>query len=94
MGGGFERFPERYLACDPNLLQSSCVDISIMHGNKDKCVEISQALSYCENANDNVEEIYISQADHFSMLPHEGLWHQEHWSQLKNVIKNKIIALG
>lgn len=94
MGGSYEQFPERYQACDPNLLHHSCVDLSIMHGNEDKCVEISQALNYCESASRQVEKIFILQADHFSMLPHEGEWHQEHWSQLKNIINNKIIALG
>jgi len=94
MEGSYDQFPERYQACDPNLLHNSCVDLSIMHGNEDKCVEISQTLSYCENASGNVEKIILPQADHFSMLPHEGKWHQEHWLQLKNIINNKIIALG
>ncbi|WP_286263163.1 alpha/beta hydrolase [Thalassotalea atypica] len=94
MGGGYEQFPERYKACDPNLLDVSGVNLSIVHGNKDKCVEISQALSYCENASSDVEKTFLSQADHFSMLPHEGVWHQEYWLQLKNIINKKIVALG
>ncbi len=94
MGGSYDQFPERYQACDPNLLHGSGVALSIIHGNEDKCVEISQALTYCENSSSNVEKIFLPDADHFSMLPHEGLWHQEHWSQLKNIINNKIIALG
>ena len=94
MGGSYEQFPERYQACDPNLLHSACVDLSIMHGDEDKCVDISQAISYCESAASNVEKIILPLADHFSMLPHEGQWHQKYWLQLKNVINNKIIALG
>jgi len=94
MGGSYAQFSERYQACDPNLLHNSCVDLSIMHGNEDKCVEISQASSYCENSSGNVEEIFLPQADHFSMLPHEGQWHQEYWLQLKSIINNKITALG
>lgn len=94
MGGSYQQFPERYQACDPNLLHSACVDLCIMHGNEDKCVEVSQAISYYTRAASNVEKITLPRADHFSMLPHEGQWHQEDWLRLKNVINKKIIALG
>lgn len=94
MGGTYDQFPERYQTCDPNLLQNPCIDFSIMHGVEDKCVGISQALSYCDNVTADIDKIFLSQADHFSMLPHQGPWQREHWSQLKNIIRNKIIALG
>lgn len=93
MGGAYDQFPERYQACDPSLLQNFGIDFSIMHGVEDKCVGINQALSYCDNVTADIDRIFLSQADHFSMLPHQGPWQREHWSQLKNIIRNKILAL-
>lgn len=94
MGGSYDQYPERYQACDPHLLQNPNIDLTIMHGNKDNCVQIAQAQSYCDNAKGTIEKVFIAEADHFSMLPHEGLWQMSHWKILQAKIADKIQAMG
>ena len=94
MGGNVSEFPERYQACDPYLLKNFSADLSIMHGYKDNCVDISQALSFCENTTKPIEKLFLPEADHFSMLPHAGEWQKDHWTYLKAKIKEKVNALG
>lgn len=94
MAGTNEQFSERYQACDPNLLHNPSLDLTIIHGKKDTAVQISQAQSYCDNAKGNIEKIFITQADHFSMLPHEGGWQMSHWKILQAAIVDKILALA
>lgn len=93
MGGTYQQYPDRYQACDPNLLHSTSVNVTIMHGCKDSCVNISQAKSYCANTENNVEEVFIAEADHFSMLPHQGDWQEEQWQLLQTKIADKLSAL-
>jgi acetyl esterase/lipase len=93
MGGTFKQFPERYQACDPNLLQNPSLDLTIVHGNKDSCVGITQATNFGDASNRTIEKILMPDADHFSMLPHEGLWKENQWQQVKTIIADKITAL-
>tara|TARA_R110002167_G_scaffold91458_1_gene246051 strand:- start:107405 stop:108268 length:864 start_codon:yes stop_codon:yes gene_type:complete len=93
MGGTYERFPERYHACDPNLLPTSTINLTIMHSEKDSCVTINQAKVYCQNSPACIQTIYLAQGEHFSMLPFEGEWLMEQWTQLKQLVVQKIVSL-
>jgi hypothetical protein len=37
--------------------------------------------------------VIIAEADHFSMLPHEGQWQVEQWLQIQALIAENINAL-
>lgn len=94
MGGCATTKMKRYLACDPTTLYSEDINITLVHGAQDTCVSINQAQHYCDNAKGAVEQIIMPNADHFSMLPHEGQWQAEEWQQLKALIAENIKALG
>jgi pimeloyl-ACP methyl ester carboxylesterase len=94
MGGTRDRFPLRYQACDPNLLHQADIRLTIMHGKQDSCVDINQATSYCKNSPAKIDKIFLTDADHFSMLPHEGKWKVEHWQQVKDVIVKQLTLLN
>jgi hypothetical protein len=40
-----------------------------------------------------VNKIILHEADHFSMLPHDGHWRLEEWQQIKEIIRQNIGAL-
>ena len=94
MGGEYLSNFERYQACDPYLLYSDEIQLTIIHGEKDKCVSIKQAEKYYQNANSNTELIIIPEADHFSMLPHDGFWQESQWKTVKKSITQQIEYLG
>jgi acetyl esterase/lipase len=93
MGGTREQYPERYRAGDPNLLSPAECKLTVFHGEQDKCVGINQAINYSKNAKASITQIFLPDADHFSMLPHEGNWQVKHWRQLKDEIAKKITVL-
>lgn len=94
MGGSPQTHPERYRACDPCFLNNTYMNLTVVHGRKDACVEVSQALHFCSKAKGNVEQIIIEEADHFSMLPHDGQWQEAQWQQIKQLIAQQIKGLG
>ncbi|PKG83028.1 alpha/beta hydrolase [Colwellia sp. 75C3] len=94
MGGCANTKAERYLACDPSTLYSEDINLTLVHGAQDTCVNISQTQHYCDNAKGVVDQIIMPNADHFSMLPHDGQWQAEEWQQLKTLIAEKIKTLG
>jgi acetyl esterase/lipase len=94
MGGTAKTHPARYLACDPSTLYEPNLNITIVHGEQDTCVKVAQAKHYCEKSNGNVKQIMMPDADHFSMLPHDGEWVESQWQQIKKLIGSEIAALG
>lgn len=83
MGGSTKDLPERYSACDPAQLYDPSVRTLVIHGEKDQTVNVRQALHYAETAPNNIRLEIWPHADHFSMLPHEGEWHSQQWTYLK-----------
>lgn len=94
MGGTAQEHAERYSACDPSTLYNPDINLTLIHGGYDTCVSISQAQYYCNHAQGNVEKIIMPQADHFSMLPHDGYWEDSQWQQVKQLIAGEIEALA
>lgn len=98
MDGSIEAKVDRYLACDPSTLYSPDINLTLVHGQQDTCVSIAQAEHYFANANANeksrLEKIVMPQADHFSMLPHDGQWQAEQWQQIQALLAQKLKALG
>ncbi|MFC4654036.1 alpha/beta hydrolase family protein [Rheinheimera marina] len=86
MGGSASDWPERYHSCDPAQLCDPSVRTLIIHGEKDETVHVNQARRYFENAPKNYELELWPDADHFSILPHEGKWNHHHWMFLKQKI--------
>lgn len=82
MGGSEAELPERYRACDPSQLFDTQVRTMIIHGEKDNTVNIHQALHYAEAAPTNIQLDIWPEADHFSMLPHSGVWSEHQWQLL------------
>lgn len=93
MGGCANTNRARYLACDPSSLSHERMNLTLIHGVKDTCVSINQAHYYCDNAKGKVNKIIMHEADHFSMLPHDGPWRAEEWQQIKEIIRENISAL-
>lgn len=87
MGGTASDWPERYRTCDPAQLCDSSVRTLVIHGKKDETVHVDQALSYFKKAPKNFQLDIWPDADHFSLLPHEGNWSPEQWHQLNARIK-------
>jgi len=94
MGGSAKAHPTRYLACDPSSLYEPTINITVVHGAQDTCVKAAQAKHYCEKSNGNVNQIIMPNADHFSMLPHDGFWVEQQWQQIKKLIALAIAALN
>lgn len=90
MGGTTKDWPERYSTCDPAQLYDPSVQTLVIHGEKDQTVNVRQALRYTETAPNNIQLEIWSNADHFSMLPHEGKWHEQQWAYLKDKL-NKFL---
>lgn len=86
MGGSASDWPERYHSCDPAQLCDPSVRSLIIHGEKDETVHVNQARRYFDHAPKNYEREIWPDADHFSMLPHEGKWDHHHWMLLKQKI--------
>lgn len=93
MGGDAKTKAYRYRACDPSTLYSEDINLTVVHGLQDSCVNIKQAQHYCDNAAGNVEHVIMPKADHFSMLPHQGQWRLEEWQQIKTLIADNIRTL-
>jgi hypothetical protein len=93
MGGCANTKRARYLACDPSSLSHEGINLTLIHGVQDTCVSIKQAHYYCDNTKGKVNKIILHEADHFSMLPHDGHWRLEEWQQIKEIIRQNIGAL-
>jgi pimeloyl-ACP methyl ester carboxylesterase len=93
MGGCANTNRARYVACDPSSLSHEGIKLTLIHGVQDTCVSIQQAHYYCDNAKGRVNKIIMDEADHFSMLPHDGHWRLEEWQQIKEIIAENINAL-
>lgn len=94
MGGTPQTHPARYLACAPSSLNNPNIDLTVVHGEQDTCVKVSQALHYCDKAKGRVVKLIMPDADHFSMLPHDGHWLDGQWQQIKQLIAVKIAGLA
>lgn len=94
MGGNFLSNPKRYQTCDPYFLSNTKTSLTIVHGEKDTCVLASQAEKYFENSQGNTKLIIFPDADHFSMLPHDGNWIETQWQKIKQLIAQQIVCLG
>lgn len=81
-GGSALDWPERYRACDPAQLYDPSVHTLVIHGEKDDTVHVEQALNYFKKAPKNYLLEIWPDADHFSMLPHDGNWNPEQWQLL------------
>lgn len=91
MGGNHQTHLARYRACNPSSLHDPELNLTVVHGEKDSCVKVSQAEFYCEkNKGSNVKKIIMHDADHFSMLPHDGQWQPSQWHQIKKLIAQEI----
>lgn len=87
MGGSETECPERYQACNPATLRDESVFTIIIHGANDTEVNAHQALTYDITDARNIQLEIWPDADHFSMLPHDGAWSNEQWDRLKDRIK-------
>ncbi|GAA0781755.1 MULTISPECIES: alpha/beta hydrolase [Pseudomonadati] len=94
MGGERDTHPERYYACNPSILYHSQMVLTLVHGELDTCVNVSQARLFCEQSHAKVRKIILPSCDHFSMLPHDGKWAEELWLQMQQLIAEEIKALG
>jgi len=94
MGGDKTTHPTRYAACDPSTLHKPNIDLTLIHGAQDSCVKVSQAQNYCDLAQGRVKKVIMAEADHFSMLPHEGPWVDSQWQQLKQLITLAIAKMS
>jgi pimeloyl-ACP methyl ester carboxylesterase len=94
MGGTPQTHQARYFACDPSTLYEATMNITVVHGAQDTCVKVAQAKHYCEKSNGNVKQIIMPDADHFSMLPHDGIWVEDQWLQIKKLIALEIADLN
>jgi acetyl esterase/lipase len=102
MGGCPVGKPERYLACDPSTLHNPDINLTLVHGQQDRCVSVAQTEHYFANANANananeksqLEKIIMPQADHFSMLPHDGQWQPKQWQQIQALIGQSLKSLS
>jgi acetyl esterase/lipase len=94
MGGTAKTHPARYLACDPSTLFDPTLNITVVHGAQDACVKVAQAKYYADQSQGSVKPIIIPDADHFSMLPHDGFWDEEQWLHIKKLISSEIVALN
>lgn len=92
MGGTSGELPERYQACDPNLLHQDEIPMLIIHGDKDNAVAVSQAQQYYQQSKRNVQLQILEQADHFDMLPLENK-QPKYWPMLKELISEQIDGL-
>lgn len=93
MGGNKVTYPLRYAACDPSTLYTPNIDITLVHGAQDSCVNVLQALHYMSIASENVTNVIMPEADHFSMLPHDGYWQEYQWQTLQQLIAQAIAKL-
>ncbi|MBU1308972.1 MAG: alpha/beta hydrolase [Gammaproteobacteria bacterium] len=87
MGGSALDWPDRYSACDPTQLYDPSVRTLIIHGEKDETVHVHQAVRYFENAPKSARLELWPEADHFSMLPHEGKWSLNQWQLLNEKVR-------
>ncbi len=86
MGGSAKDWPERYRACDPSQLYDPAVRTLVIHGENDQTVNVRQALLYTETAPSSIQLSIWPEANHFSMLPHQGVWSTRQWQSLKACI--------
>jgi len=86
MGGTSENYLERYRACDPSQLYDSSVRTFVIHGENDETVSVRQAQYYFQKAPETIQLEIWQDADHFSMLPHDGIWSTKQWTNLKATI--------
>ncbi|MGS0676157.1 alpha/beta hydrolase [Shewanella sp. 0m-4] len=94
MGGTVKDFPERYQACNPSDLPAMHLNLTLVHGELDTCVKIAQLKRYKDQTSQDIKQISIPNADHFSMLPHKGDWQESHWAVIKQLIADEIDALA
>ncbi|MFT5851977.1 MAG: pimeloyl-ACP methyl ester carboxylesterase [Colwellia sp.] len=94
MGGTAKTHPGRYLTCDPSSLYEPTINITLVHGEQDTCVKVAQAKHYGDKSQGSVKQIIMSDADHFSMLPHDGFWVEDQWQQIKKLVELEIAALN
>ncbi|MGI2056623.1 alpha/beta hydrolase family protein [Shewanella baltica] len=94
MGGTPHSHPERYLACNPSRLYPPKIALTVVHGQRDTCVKVSQVRQFAEQTQARVRQIILPTADHFSMLPHNGHWVETQWQQIQQLIAEEIEALG
>ncbi|MCH7345251.1 alpha/beta hydrolase [Pelomonas sp. CA6] len=74
LGGPVERCEERLAqACPTRLGLPPGVSGLVMHGQADAVVSMEQALAFCERAGPAVALCLLPGADHFGMLPKDGL---------------------
>ena len=91
MGGSVTDLPERYRDCDPSQLFDTDVRTLVIHGENDKTVSIQQALRYADAAPNTIDLEIWPEADHFSMLPHKGIWNEQQWIRLNETIQRFFI---
>ncbi len=93
IGGSPERFPERYAIASPAQCPHPSVPTIIVQGGQDRDVPPQQAEAYLQASNNpNLHYIFMRQADHFSMLPLEGVEPGD-WKRLTQIIQKEIDSL-
>ena len=93
MGGTPEDVPERFQACNPSCLSTEQLNLTLVHGERDTCVNIAQLKRYQNQTSQDIKQVCLPTADHFSMLPHEGNWQESHWGVIKQLIADEVAAL-
>ena len=87
LGGKFADEHSRIKNCNPAQLIDNSVKYIIMHGDKDKEVDIKQATRFYNDSNKNNVELYIlKDVDHFTMFPSFNK-NLHSWQLLQHIIR-------
>jgi len=94
LGGPVDEFPERCAAANPAQLHADAVPMTVVHGVLDEDVAIAQLEAYASTTeNPAFQSIRMKDADHFGMLPLDGLEPPD-WPWLVDIIAAELEQLG
>jgi acetyl esterase/lipase len=78
MGGGPDRYPERYRAADPMGLLPTGIRARLVHGSADDRVPVELSLEYAERGRDAGDDVtceVLAGCGHFEVIdPRSGAW--------------------
>lgn len=73
LGGGPERWPDRYAATDPVVLAPPAVPVTVLHGTKDQQVPIALSRAYVAAVGDRAHLIELPGVEHFGLIDPESV---------------------
>jgi acetyl esterase/lipase len=75
LGGGPERWPDRYAAADPVVLGPPPAPVAVLHGTADSPVPVALSRAYAAAAGDRVRLVELPGVDHFGLIdPESAAW--------------------